>query len=457
MSPLPHPLLPPKPFPSAISAQFPEKLQGLFRPSRYKVLYGGRGAGRSWGVARWLLLEGLDHKLSILCARELQKSIQDSVHRLLSEQIEAMGLTYFYDIQQSCIRGANGTEFNFEGIRHNINKIKSYEGIDRCWVEEGQAVTEHSWETLIPTIRKPGSQVIVTFNPDLETDATYQRFVVHTPPSCELIFTTWRDNPWFEETALPAERDALKARNLDLYLWVWEGQCRKNLEGAVYAEELREAEVQRRLCKVPYDRSVAVDTYWDLGRSDHTSVWFIQKVGFEWHVVDFYQSNLKHIDHYLGVLQARSYQYGTLWLPHDGRAKQLGSKMTIEEQVRTKYPACRIVPRVAIKDKVNAARTVFPNCWFDMDRCAEGLHALRHYKFEIDPATKQFSQHPLHDENSDAASAFEYFGVASRMPSTRRLLKLPGIVGGLLGSEDHYGLGPGFAGDNAATAQRWMR
>ena len=422
--------------PAAVDARFPEKLQALFQPKRYKVLFGGRGGAKSWGVARWLLIEGSKRQLSVLCARELQNSIKDSVHKLLSQQIEALGLSHFYDIQQASIKGLNGTEFSFEGIRHNVGKIKSYEGVDYCWVEEAQSVSEASWEVLVPTIRKPGSEIIVTFNPDLESDATYQRFVVHTPPNCALVEINWRDNPWFGETELPAERDALKARNYDSYLHVWEGKCKQNLEGSVYADELREATVQSRICKVLYDRAMAVNTYWDLGRSDHTSIWFIQQVGYEYRVIDFYESNLKHIDHYLKVLQDRSYLYGTLWLPHDAAAKQLGSKMTIEEQARAKFTSVRIVPRVSIKDKINAARTVFPQCYFDQDRCAEGLQHLRHYRFEVDQQTKQFSQHPLHDEHSDAASAFEYFGVASKLRGGRTKLTLRGHVAAALGFAD---------------------
>jgi phage terminase large subunit len=442
--------------------EFPEKFQALFQPFRYVILYGGRGGAKSWGVARYLLLEGAKHPLTILCARELQNSIKDSVHKLLAQQIEKLGLGSFYEIQQNLIRGANGTEFNFEGIRHNIGKIKSYEGVDFCWVEEAQSTSENSWEVLIPTIRKPGSRIIATFNPDLETDATYQRFVVHTPPNCALVFVSWRDNPWFNETELPAERDALKARNYDSYLHVWEGQCKQNLEGSVYADEMRDASVHGRLCKVPYDRSVSVDTSWDLGRSDHTSIWFVQRVGFELHFIDFYQERLKHIDHYLQVLQNRGYTLGTIWLPHDARAKQLGSKMTIEEQVRAKFKQVRIVPRVSIKDKINAARTIFPISYFDQDKCKEGLHALRHYRFEVDQQTKQFSQHPLHDEHSDAASAFEYFGLASKMPNRRGLL---GLASGLLrGDDDAYAIGlrpgvspPPFLGESQMPNSNWLK
>jgi phage terminase large subunit len=436
---------------------FPDKLQCLFSPKRYKVLYGGRGGAKSWGVARWLLLDAARSPLRVLCARELQNSIKDSVHKVLSDQVTHLGLETTYDIQQSSIKSAVGSEFSFEGIRYNVGRIKSYEGVDRCWVEEAQSVSEHSWEILIPTIRKPGSEIIVTFNPDLETDATYVRFVLHTPPNCALVFISWRDNPWFGDTELPAERDALKARNYDSYLHVWEGQCRKNLEGSVYADELREASVQGRIRKVPYDRSAPVDCYFDLGRADHTSIWFVQRIGFEFHLIDFYQSNLKHIDHYFGILQSRGYLYGTMWLPHDARAAQLGSKMTIEEQTRAKFSSVLVVPRVKhVREKINAARTVFPLCYFDEERCSEGLFALRHYRYEVDEQTKRFSDKPLHDEHSDAASAFEYFALASRMGRKRNASVIERLFGKKQEVEDWTGLGPGAVIGEATKDYAWL-
>jgi len=139
-------------------AEFPEKLQFLFNPKRYKVAHGGRGSGKSWGFARALLLQGASEPLRILCTREVQKSIKDSVHKLLTDQIEALGLGWFYQVLENEIRGKNGTEITFAGLAtHTIESIKSYEGVDRVWVEEGQVVRKRSWDVLIPTIRKPGS------------------------------------------------------------------------------------------------------------------------------------------------------------------------------------------------------------------------------------------------------------------------------------------------------------
>ncbi len=421
---------------------FPEALQPLFKPKRYKVLYGGRGAGRSWGVARALLIQGLDGQQRMLCARELQASIKDSVHKLLADQISLMGMNYLYDVQQQGIYGigqAKGTEFGFEGIRHNVTKIKSYEGITRCWVEEADKLSRHSLEVLIPTIRVPGSEIWFTFNPDQEDDEIYQRFVVNPDgldkvrttrgetdgawvckeyPGAYVIKATWRDNPWFPEV-LRSEMEDLRRRDLDAYLHVWEGHTRKVLEGAIFADELRDAFAQDRITSVPYDRTTSVDAYFDLGRSDLTSIWFVQRVGFEFHVVDFYQNRLKHIDHYLRVLQQRGYVYGTIWLPHDARAKTLGTRMSIEEQVAAAGFRKLIVPRMSDVDKINAARSVFPQCFFDAKRCHEGLHALKHYQYEVrktDPRTGlilQTADKPKHDEHSHASDAFCYFAIAS--------------------------------------------
>ena len=139
--------------------EFPEKLRFLFEPARYKVLYGGRGGAKSWGVARALLIQAAVAPLRVLCAREFQSSIVESVHHLLQSQIGIIGLGDFYEVQSSVIRGANGSEFIFAGLRNNVTKIKSFEGIDRVWIEEAQTVSRSSWETLIPTIRREDSEI----------------------------------------------------------------------------------------------------------------------------------------------------------------------------------------------------------------------------------------------------------------------------------------------------------
>lgn len=393
------------------NAQFPAKLQFLFQPSRYKVLYGGRGGAKSWGVAKALLIQAAAAPLRILCAREFQSSISESVHHLLQSQINVLGLGDFYEVQNAMIKGANGSEFVFAGLRNNVTKIKSFEGVDRVWVEEAQAVSKSSWETLIPTIRKDGSEIWITFNPELEADETYQRFVAKPPEGAIVEKINWTDNPWFPAT-LEKERLQLKERDPDAYQNIWEGNCRVTLEGAIYARELRAAQEEGRIRNVPYDAAKQVHTFWDLGWADNTSIWFAQSVGMEFRLIDYYSNNQLPIQHYIQVLQSKGYIYGRDWLPHDARSKEQGSGRSIEEIMVSLGRTVTIVPKLSIPDGINAARTIFNKCYFDEQKCAEGLQSLRHYRYDVDPESKQLSGRPLHDYHSHAADAFRYFAVS---------------------------------------------
>ena len=211
-------------------ADLPAYAEPLFRPCRYKVLYGGRGAARSWSVARALLIEAAQRPLRILCTRELQTSIRDSVHQLLKDQAALMGLPFA--ATERDIRHANGSMFLFEGLRFNITKIKSLEGIDRCWVEEAERISAESWEVLVPTIRKAGSEIWVTFNPDREEDATYQRFIAHPPPEAWVRKVSADDNPWLPE-ALAAERAYLYRVDPEAAAHVWGGETRQATDAQV--------------------------------------------------------------------------------------------------------------------------------------------------------------------------------------------------------------------------------
>jgi len=392
-------------------AEFPEALEFLFSPSRYKVAYGGRGSSKSWSFARALLLQGIARPMSILCAREIQKSITDSVHRLLSSQIEEMGLSGIYTVTNNAIRGSNGTEITFAGLRHNIQSLKSIEGCDVCWVEEAQMVSRSSWETLIPTIRKEGSEIWISFNPELDTDETFRRFVRDPPPGAVVRKVNWSDNPWFPQV-LREEMETLRERDYDAYLTTWEGYTRAVLDGAIYAREIRRATTEERFTRVPYDSSKPVQTFWDLGRADMTSIWFAQQIGFEFRLIDFYQSRGYALAHYLKVLQDKPYVYGINWLPHDAQNELLASERTIEQQMRDSGREVRIVPKVFVVDGINALRTIFPRCWFDSERCADGINALRRYRYGVNPETGQYTREPLHDESSHAADALRYFATA---------------------------------------------
>lgn len=399
-----------------IEIEFPAAFRFLRKPARYKVAYGGRGSGKSWAFARQLLLEGYQRKLRILCTRELQRSISDSVHKLLSDQILALGLENFYTIEKSSIYAANGTEFIFSGLLNSAS-LKSYEQVNICWVEEAQVVSKHSWELLIPTIRAENSEIWITMNPELPTDDSYQRWVINPPPGAVVRRINYDQNHWFPEV-LRREMEYCKETDPDLYNHIWLGCPVSMLAGAIYANELRQVDADHRITRVPYDPMRPVDCYWDLGYGDLTAVWFVQSGPFEYRLIDYLQTNAHTIDWYIREMQSRGYMYGTDWLPWDigTHATQMGSGRSIEELMRLAGRKVRIVPKLPVADGINAARTLFPLLWFDAERTADGVQALRHYRYGEVVKTGSPTREPLHDINSHGADAFRYFALCAKPP-----------------------------------------
>lgn len=205
---------------------------------RYKVYYGGRGSGKSWSLARALVKFADAWKIRVLCAREYQNSISDSVHRLLSDQIAYLGLEKRFYITQSSIKSlSTGAEFMFKGLRHNANEIKSTEGIDICWVEEAQRVSEESWELLIPTIRKENSEIWVSFNTEDEQSPTHKRFITNPPPDSVVHKVNFDQNPHFPEV-LRKEMEHCKATDYDAYLHIWEGFPKQFTDAVIFRKKV---------------------------------------------------------------------------------------------------------------------------------------------------------------------------------------------------------------------------
>lgn len=401
-----------------INAEFPRKLDFLLgTAARYKVLHGGRGGTKSWGIARALIIRALTEPggLRVLCAREVQSSMKDSVHQLLKDQIDLMGLgakgTGHFRVLDDQIRGPNGGLFTFKGLK-DPDALKSTEGVAVAWLEEANRVTKTSWNKLDPTIRKPGSEIWVSMNPELETDHLYDLFIKKEPPPRSIVVkVTWRDNAWLSEE-LRQQMETMKATDYDNYLHVWEGHCIQALDGAVYAEELRALTRDGRITRLPYIPGRPVQTFWDLGHSDHTAIWFAQPVGFQYHVIDYYENNRKLMDHYLQVLQNRGYLYGTMWLPHDAASIHPGVERTVERQMKDAGHKVKIVPKVSLKDGIEAARTIFPLCLFDASRCEDGLNRLRYYRYGVNEKDGRWTRAPVHDQSSHASDALRYMGVA---------------------------------------------
>ena len=216
----------------------PEKIRWVMkRPSRYKVLDGGRGAAKSYSFANCAVARACQEKVRFLCTRETQNSIKDSVHRLISDRIQASGLGELFTIRNETIESKSGSQFFFKGLHHNISEIKSMEGIDVVWVEEAERVSSDSWDTLIPTIRKENSEIWVSFNPESKDSATYKRFIENPPPDCRRAHLTFRDNKYFPEV-LRREMEYDKRVDPEKYQHIWEGKIKKYAEDLIFRGKL---------------------------------------------------------------------------------------------------------------------------------------------------------------------------------------------------------------------------
>jgi len=402
--------------------EWPEKLEFLFRPARYKVSWGGRGGSKSWGYARALLLEGIAREIRVLCARETQSSIQDSVHQLLSDQISQMDLDNHYTIKENEIVGRNGTLFKFAGLRQqDVTKIKSFENFSHCWVEEAQAVSDKSWSILIPTIRRPESEIWVTFNPELDTDPTYERFILNPPDDCVPVFINWRDNPWFPDV-LNKERLHLKKVDPIAYENVWEGKCRAAVDGAIFHQEIEQAQLEGRIKNVPYDSDLPVHTVWDLGWNDANTIIFVQKNKSEISLIDYIEDSHRSLDSYVQEIKDRGYHQGIDYLPHDGNAKSRQTGMTDKQIIERKGRNVEIVPATKVETSIQAAREIFHQCYFDKSRAKRLVHCLKRYRRSINTATQE-PMDPLHDEFSHGADAFRMLGLVAKYMSNNEPMK----------------------------------
>lgn len=411
-------------------AQFPEKLGPLFSPARYKVAWGGRGGSKSWGYARALLLKGIEQKLRILCVREVQDSIKQSVHKLLKDQIQLLNLGRYYEVFSTTIRGSNGTEIDFAGLSSlTVESIKSYEGYDICWVEEGQTISDASFVILIPTIRKDASEIWISLNPELETDPVYDRFIANPPPDTVHMEINWRDNPWFNEI-LDAERLHCLATDPEGYKNIWDGKCKPAVAGAIYYKEIQDLEGERRIMNIPYDPMLKVHLVFDLGFDDSLSIGFVQVNLSEVRLINYLEYHQTTLDVVSADLNDMRLNWGSVWLPHDGFNKTLNAagKTTqdILEKLGWDVKDKSEITIVGIEDGIRIARMVFKRCYFDKENTAAKLDAkppegqtllthrlvecLKRYRRKINKETRVAGA-PLHDEHSHGADLFRYIAL----------------------------------------------
>ena len=399
--------------------QLPEKLEPLFLPCRYKVMHGGRGGGKSWSVAGTLLALAADRPLRILCAREVQKSMRDSVHRLLRDQIVKLGLESFYEVLDTEIRAANGSLILFTGLQsHTVDSIKSFEGVDIVWVEEAHGVSKRSWDVLIPTIRKTGSEIWLTLNPDMDTDETYVRFIATPSDDTWVCEINWRDNPWFPDVLNDERLKSKRSQSKEDHEHIWEGKPRTVAAGAIYRYELVDLIGNGRVTTVPYDPALPVHTVWDLGWNDSMVIGFVQRGPMDVRIIDYIEDSHRTLDWYVAQIERRPFRWGYDYLPHDARAKNFQTGKSTEDLIRELGRKPIVLTQSGLEEGIKAARQLFPRCYFDKDKTVRLIECLKRYQRRLHEQTGE-PMGPLHDEFSHGADMFRYVGQAVEiMPNT---------------------------------------
>lgn len=424
-----------------VRCELPEKLGFLLDLHRYKIVYGGRGAGKSWNFADAILTLGMDQPLRVLCVREIQESIEKSVYTLLKDRIEALGYGDFYTVMDNEIRGANGTAIGFTGLgQHTSDSIKSFEGVDIVWVEEAQTVKKRSWDILIPTIRKPGSEIWVSFNPDMDTDDTWVRFVVNTPPGMPdaptvLVKMNYYDNPWFP-AELEAERIHCRKTAPDDYPNIWDGECKTVVAGAIYAREVLQAVEEGRIRPTPYDPRFPVHCFWDLGWNDAMAIVMVQLTSpSSLNIINYLEDNFKRYDEYVADMNRLGYNWGEDWLPHDGEhgdPKTGKSAATILRELGRKVHE-PVMARTGPEQRIKAGRMLWPRIYIDNTArkrdtgylgCLRLVDCLKRYKRHVPKSTNEPGA-PVHDEYAHGVDGFG--GLAEHVDEIRNNLDPPPI------------------------------
>lgn len=400
---------------SILQIQTPRVFAPLLEPARYKGAHGGRGSGKSHFFAELLIETAILKPTRAVCIREVQKSIKQSVKLLIEDKIKSMGVLSQFRILEDRIECPQGIII-FQGMQnHTADSIKSLEGYDIAWVEESQSVSQKSLDLLRPTIRKPGSELWFSWNPDEEDDPVDELLRgPHKLSNSIVVQANYKDNPFFpEELKIEMEQD--RVRNYQKYLHVWEGGYNVIVDGAIFAAELAKAQEENRITYVEPIAGIPVQTFWDLGQSDKTAIWFVQVVGMEFRIIDYYENNGHKMQHYIDVLARRGYLYDEHCLPHDAEHEQLAAQSSIKVQLQTALRnnpllgrLVKIVPRIAKKALgIDAARAIFDRCIFDREKTKAGVKCLRNYAYAKDD--DKVSKEPKHDVWSNGADAFLQF------------------------------------------------
>ena len=402
----------------------------LLAPARYKGAYGGRGSGKSHFFASLAVRDCASRLgLSIVCIREVQKTLKESAKRLIEIKLAQYNLNEDkgWRIYEDRITTPGGGQIIFVGMNNQTaHSIKSLEGYQRAWVEEAQNFSRRSLDLLRPTIRAAGSELWFSWNPTRRSDPVDIMFRDDEPPTnSKCVKASWHQNVWWNQT-LEQERIDCLNQQPDQYDHIWEGDYARILTGAYYASALTALRAEGRFGKVAPDPLISYRAFWDLGgtgaKADSTVIWIAQFVGREIRVLDFYEAQGQPLATHVSWLRENGYSKALMVLPHDAEAHDKVFSVSYETALQSAGFDTQIVPnqgRAAAMNRIEVTRRLFPRVWIDEERCTGGIDALGAYHAKRDEH-RLIDLGPEHDWASHAADAFGMMMVAYAEPRRKR-------------------------------------
>jgi len=393
-------------------------------PLRHLVLKGGRGSAKSHSVARILINIAVAQPVRILCTREIQKSIEESVYQLLCDMIDELGYEQFFDKGKRTITGLNGSQFIFAGLRsQDVAKVKSMERVMICWCEESHVLSEHSLDILTPTIRAENSVIIYTYNPELEDDPVHARFALEPQDDVCVITMNYRDNKWFPRV-LEGERERAykrdKSRGKTKYNWIWEGHTLPAVEGAIFAEEVAGLHEEGRIIPLEYDPKGLVHVIMDLGYGVMTAM-LVQKFASTVQVIGYYE--FIHSTYHDLTLELRKlpYRWGKVFMPHDAAHRDPKYGKSHKEVMAGLNWVIEDIEQVGVENYIEMGRGLFQNIYLtnsddpEYGGCKQLLRCLKRWRYQVsdtDTGSKK-TMPPMKDEFSHGGETFCYTAVVA--------------------------------------------
>lgn len=425
-----------------VRLELPPKLIPVFEGSApYRGAWGGRGSAKTRSFAKMTAAQGISFSQAgisgiILCARELVNSLDESSLAEVKEAIRTEPwLADRYEVGETYVRTRTHptlpgkVEYAFAGLRRNLASIKSKARILVCWVDEAEQVSESAWSTLIPTLREEGegweSELWLTWNPEREESATNQRFRVDPPEGAKIVEMNWRDNPWFPQK-LSRERQEDKRKRPQSYDHIWEGKYVTYVEGAYFADLLREAEEEGRICFVAADPNLTKRAHCDIGgtgkKADHFSIVIDQFVGREIRVLDHYTAQGQPAAAHLQWLRENKHTPGNtlIVLPHDGDNAEKVYDTTYRRAFEDAGYEVEVIPNQgtgAAKMRIEAVRRLGRSIIWNKDKTGALRKALGWYHEKIDEERK-IGLGPNHDWSSHDADAAGLMAISYEPPQS---------------------------------------